>query len=167
MGIIERLNENKYHLHVQFSRNKSWRLVSVLEFWASFLPLIFGTTRTAELSALITDRNLSPRKFLGNHFLLEAECNPMLPHADRKNRSLELFQRSYRESNPEPLVLWRRASPDCPTAHPLLCNVVHTTGMISLSLSLSLQYSNCLFVFYQVTIHNKFSKSPPTELMHA
>ena len=38
-----------------------------MECWASILTLMFGTPRTAELSALCADRNLPPGKFLSTH----------------------------------------------------------------------------------------------------
>jgi hypothetical protein len=71
----------------------------------SILNLTFGTTRTAELSALCAGHTVAPRKFLGNHF-----WTPRLLKMDRRNRLLENFQRPYRESNLEPPVLGCSAS---------------------------------------------------------
>ena len=45
--------------------------------------------------------------------LLGAEWTPGLLYADRRNKSLENFQRPCRESHPEPPILWRRASTTC------------------------------------------------------
>jgi hypothetical protein len=55
-------------IKVKLSRNKSWRLREGMECWAYILTLPFGTTRTAELSALHTGRASPPRKFLGTRF---------------------------------------------------------------------------------------------------
>ena len=51
-------------LKVQVFCNKSWRLRSGMECWASILILIFDTTWTAELSAVLAGGTLPPRKFL-------------------------------------------------------------------------------------------------------
>ena len=53
---------------VKLSRDKSWRLRRGMRGWTSILTLKFGTTRTAELSALRGSHTLPPRKFLGTHF---------------------------------------------------------------------------------------------------
>ena len=55
-------------VNVKLSCSKSLRLRSGMEFRASILTLTFGTTRTAELSALRAGCTLTPRKFLGSYF---------------------------------------------------------------------------------------------------
>lgn len=65
-----------------------------------FLTLTLGTTGTAQLSNLPAGRTL-PQEIPWCIFLLEAELNPGLLNADRRNRSLENLQGSYWESSPE------------------------------------------------------------------
>jgi len=72
-----------------------------------FHPLTFGTTRPAEWQAPRAGV-FTPREIAWYSFLLEAEWTTRLKNAERTNRSLENFQRSYRESNPKPPVLWRK-----------------------------------------------------------
>ena len=67
--------------------------------------MTFGTTMTAELSALRAGSTLPPRKFLWNHFLLEAEWTPDYLNADTKIRSLKNFQGPHLELNPGRPVL--------------------------------------------------------------
>jgi hypothetical protein len=59
--------ERKVKVKVTLSRNKSWRLRSGMECWASNLTLT-DTTSTAQPSATQAARNLPPRKSLGTHF---------------------------------------------------------------------------------------------------
>lgn len=79
-----------------------------MECWASVLSLTSGTTRTAESSALDAGRTLASRKFR-----LEAECIPGLLNTDRRNTSLDDFQGTCQESNPEPTGLWRSVLTNC------------------------------------------------------
>jgi hypothetical protein len=65
-----------------------------------FLTLTFGTTGTAQLSALRAGRTL-PQEIPWYTLLLEAEWTSGLLNADRKNRLLENFQGSYWKSSPK------------------------------------------------------------------
>jgi hypothetical protein len=87
----------------KFSRDKSWRLGRRGGGRNVGLPS-FGSTRTAELSALSSGRTLFSRKFL-----LNSEWTLGLLDADRRNRSLENFQGTRRESKSESPCLWRSA----------------------------------------------------------
>jgi hypothetical protein len=77
--------------------------------WASSLTLTFGTTMMAELSALRAGHILPPKESPRYSFLLEAEWTPGLLNAHRRNRTIENFEGTYPESNPEPPVFWRSA----------------------------------------------------------
>jgi len=57
--------------------------------------------------------HFTPKNIPRYSFLLEDECTPGLLNADRRNRSLENFQGPCWESNPEPPILYRSASPNC------------------------------------------------------
>ena len=53
--------------------------------------------------------HFTPKDILWYSFLSEAEWTPGQLNADRRMRTLESFQGTYRESNTEPPVLWRSA----------------------------------------------------------
>jgi hypothetical protein len=109
-------NGSNVHIHrpeklesqkaLKLSRKKSWRLRAGTECWASVLTLTFGTTRPAERWAPRASA-FTPKEIARYSFLLEAEWTTWLKNADRTNRSIENFRRSYRESNPKLPVLWR------------------------------------------------------------
>ena len=92
---------------LKLSCKKSWRLKAGIECWASILTLTFGTTRPAEWWAPRASA-FTPKEIVWYSFLLKAEWTTWLKNADRTNRSLENFQRSYRESNPKHPLLWRK-----------------------------------------------------------
>jgi hypothetical protein len=94
-------------VNVKLSCNKSLRLRSGMDFRASILTLTFGTTRTAELSALRAGCTLTPRKFLGSHFYYMLS-GPQGYWCWQKFRLLQDFKGFHRESNPGPPVLWQR-----------------------------------------------------------
>jgi hypothetical protein len=79
--------------------DKSWRFRVGMECWTSFLTLIFGTTRTADLINSVADRGLPE----GNLLVLISVTE--LLNVDRLIRSLEYLQRPHRESNPARPVL--------------------------------------------------------------
>jgi hypothetical protein len=91
----------------------SCRLKGGMGYWAPMLTLTFGTTWTAELSALGSGFALPHRKLLGTHF-----CQRLSGFQGYWMRALENSQTSYRESNTEPSVLWRSASTNCATRPP-------------------------------------------------
>jgi hypothetical protein len=71
-----------------------------------FHTLTFGTTRTAKLSVLRAGLEEIP----WYSFLFETEWTPGRMYADRRNRPRANFKGPYRESNPEPPILWCCAS---------------------------------------------------------
>jgi hypothetical protein len=71
------------------------------------LTLTFGTTRTAEVSALRAGRTLPPGEIPWYSVLWEAEWTP------EWTGHLKIFQGPYRESNPEPPVFCRSSSTNC------------------------------------------------------
>jgi hypothetical protein len=73
--------------------------------WSSILILIFGSPRTAQLSALGSGRTLHQRKFLGIDFCYSLSG----PQDYFKN-----FQGPYQESKPKPSFLWRSAQLNTP-----------------------------------------------------
>jgi len=99
---------------VQLPSNKSCRLIGGMECCDSTLILTFGTTRTAELPVLRTNRTINPQ-VPWYSFLVEAEWTSGLLNSDGWNRPFENSQGPYRESNPEPPFLWRSASTNCVT----------------------------------------------------
>jgi hypothetical protein len=64
------------------------RLRKGMECSDSILNLTFGTTRTAELSALHAGHTSLSRKFPLYEYLLEVEWTPRPLNADRRNRTL-------------------------------------------------------------------------------
>jgi hypothetical protein len=70
----------------------------------------------AELWAPCAGRSL-PKDIPWYLFLLEAQWNPGLLNANRRNRSLENLLGPCRESNTEPPVLWCSASTNCAARH--------------------------------------------------
>lgn len=80
-------------------------LVLFLECWAYILTLLSGTSRMAQLSALLAGRTSTPRKVLGTHFCYETEYTPGPLNADRMITSLENSPKFHRKSKPGPPVL--------------------------------------------------------------
>jgi hypothetical protein len=88
------------------SLNKSWRLRGGMEFWASVLTLTFGTTRTAELSALRAYRTLPPKEIPWYSFLLRGLVDP----SDNWMRTEEI---RHLKTSKEPTVNRTRNLPSC------------------------------------------------------
>jgi hypothetical protein len=95
------------HLAGAFS-NRSWRFRGGRECWVSIVTLTFGTTRTALLSAPTAGRILPQGNSLELISVMGWIWTTVLLNAARRNGSVENSHRPYKESNPEPPVLWRR-----------------------------------------------------------
>ena len=54
--------------------------------------------------------HFTPKEIPWYSFLIEAEWTLGLLNANRRRRALENFQETYRETKPEPYVLWCSAS---------------------------------------------------------
>lgn len=78
--------------------NKSWRIREGMECWASMLTLTFGTTRTADLSALRVCRTFTPKEIPSYSFLLEAWWSPGLLNVNRMCALGALFHECVRSA---------------------------------------------------------------------
>ena len=94
-----------------------------LERWSCILTLTFGTTRTAELSALWVSRTLTLpfREFPWYWLLLNTEWTSVLLNTDRRIKSHEIFQGLHRKSNLGSPLLWLSASTNCSTTLHIAC----------------------------------------------
>ena len=82
--------------------------------WIFMLTLTFGTTRTAELSALGASCSLPHMKLLCTYF-----CQRLSGSQGYWMRALENSKTPYRESNSEPSVMLSSASTNCATHLPV------------------------------------------------
>jgi len=92
--------------------------------WNTGLHSYFDVRHNKDGRVVSSTRRLhfTPKEIPGCSFLLQVECTSRLLSAERRKRTLENFQRHYRESNPESPILWRSASTNS-TARPI--NFIH------------------------------------------
>jgi hypothetical protein len=122
----------KAKVKVKLSDNKSWRLRGGMQCWTSTLTLIFGTTRTTELSALCTGRTLPPETLLGVHFRYMLSGPQGYSKRTEGQGHLKVSKDPHRKSSPGPLVLWRSASNNCGTTRLAMWPCVKPTTHVQL-----------------------------------
>jgi len=101
-----------------------------MEYLASILTSTFGTTWAAQLSALHAGHTSLQRNIPWYSYVLEVEWTPRPLKADRRNKTLDNFQRVYSESNLESPVMWHSASTKRTQVHSISDRKINKYGIL-------------------------------------